>query len=226
MRPDVERRRRGNCRAVRDPFDVTLVAGEAAPSITPMKASTGARGVDGCLVTTTRPSSSIATRSVKVPPVSMPTLYITQSPQPCRDPFGKGHPWASGINLGAIDARLSSSRRVISSMSSPVTVRGGAKVTNPRCIAATIPGVRGPARGACWDGDGPRSPANSVDHSRFDPLQKPDPAHLADNREALRQLVQAPAHRCPCRRTSPRISRTRSSFRTARPAAQAIGSPP
>src|ERR1700722_648615 len=45
-----------------------------------MKASTGARGVDGCLATTTRPSSPIATRSVKVPPVSMPTLYITQSP--------------------------------------------------------------------------------------------------------------------------------------------------
>ena len=47
--------------------------GTAALSSTLSSAPNGASGVDGALATRTEPSAPIATRSVNVPPVSMPT---------------------------------------------------------------------------------------------------------------------------------------------------------
>ena len=67
--------------------------------------------------------------------------------------------------------------------------------------------------------------SQSITHE-FEPLQKPYPPHLADNGEALRQLVQALAQSLSLQTDVAEDIPRRNSFRTARPAAQAIGLPP
>src|SRR5262245_23821796 len=52
-------------------------ASSAMPSITPMD---GSSGVEADLAMATRPSGSTATRSVKVPPTSMPRRYMSAAP--------------------------------------------------------------------------------------------------------------------------------------------------
>ena len=65
----------------------------------------GADGVDGCFPTTSRPvSSSSTTRSVKVPPVSIPAWSATQLAPPYRgSQYSCEEPLAGGIaEVGAL----------------------------------------------------------------------------------------------------------------------------
>ena len=73
------------------PTVVPSVTEASEPASTPASsrerkiASAGADGVDGCFPTTSRPvSSSSTTRSVKVPPVSIPAWSATQLVPPYR----------------------------------------------------------------------------------------------------------------------------------------------